>query len=96
MNASWLLNSVTEAKTQADAEAYALEQGPYSVYRFAKDIKQRRWPEGEKAILKFAGDPNYAFWYARDVINGRWPEAEPIIMADLDVWQEYLDWLMDL
>ena len=63
-------------------ELAALEQialrSPIEAVRYARNVRQGKWPEGEKAILT---DPRAAVEYAAKVI-GRWPEGESVIMQD--------------
>ena len=49
---------------------------PLNAYRYARDVVNGRWPEGEATIAK---DPRSAHYYARDFIKGRFPEAEATI-----------------
>lgn len=49
-------------------------------YYYAQRILKKRWPEGEKVILKHS--PHFAYLYAKNIINGRWIEAEPFISTE--------------
>jgi hypothetical protein len=45
-------------------------------HRYADDVLEERFPEGEPAIATSA---KYSHWYADDVLEERFPEGEPAI-----------------
>ena len=52
---------------------------PQQAYKYARDIIEGRWPEGEAAMAK---DPFSAYYYAMDVIKDPFPEGEAAIATD--------------
>ena len=62
--------------TQQEKSVFALSS-PYTAYKYAADVIEGRWPEGEHLI---STHPVLALDYARDIIGDRWPEAEPTII----------------
>lgn len=57
---------------------------------YAQYVLGKRWPEGEKAILK-AMDPDNVILYAKNVIGGRWREAEPLILQHKQCAEIYME-----
>ena len=52
---------------------------PELAFKYARNIIESRFPEGEAAI---ATDPELAFEYAWEIIEGRFPEGEAAIATD--------------
>ena len=68
---------------------------PEQAYRYALNVLQGRFPEGEPVI---AQDSRWAYYYARDVIdviNDRWPEGEAVIAKDAEYAYMYARWVIE-
>ena len=55
-------------------------------YRYARDVLEGRFIEGESIISQ---DAYYSYYYALDVIQGRWPEGEKVIAQDAQYSYHY-------
>lgn len=65
---------------------HLIAKQPIYACKYAKDVLQGRFPEGEPIIMKY---PNAALSYAKYVIGGRWRDAEPYIAEDIFQAFEY-------
>jgi hypothetical protein len=72
-------DKVTE-KLITDAIPYSYDASR-KAYHYAQRCLKKRWPQGEKCILKH-GHGNVAYLYAKNIIKGRWRKAEPFIAKD--------------
>lgn len=72
---------VLRKRLPAEVEA-VIATDPLSAGRYAEDVIQGEWPEGEKGIVTH---PEVALRYVRNAKKSAWPEAEPVLLAAADV-----------
>jgi uncharacterized membrane protein len=64
-----------DKSSMGDSKPAIAEDAKYS-YRYAEDVLEERFPQGEPAIAESA---EYSYLYAEDVLEERFPQGEPAI-----------------
>lgn len=60
------------------------EDWPVYITRYARDVIESRWPEGEKALLTRDKGLHWIWNYTKKVLRTRWLEAEKALLASND------------
>lgn len=63
-----------------------MEMSPQHAYRYAANVVQGRWEEGEEIIRT---DPEYSFYYALNFVEGRWEDGEASIKTSAEFSYKY-------
>lgn len=74
---------INDPQIQAD-----ITTSPRFSYEFITKYLNKRWPEGEQAILR---DPEWTYHYIMNFLRLRWPEGEQVILQSPRFTMEYID-----